>query len=131
MYQQHYQDEGDEAYDEEGGQAAILVPQGSTKKIRDKSGKLPVRETTVLKLRACIRCHLVMSEDQFMENGCLNCLELELDNNRDAIWTHTTPNFKGLTVILRPDVSWVAKYNNLTHVTPGAYAVSVTHSGHY
>eukprot|EP01053_Blabericola_migrator_P004067 Blabericola_migrator_1__4066@NODE_2239_length_3070_cov_133_593407_g464_i1_p7_GENE_NODE_2239_length_3070_cov_133_593407_g464_i1NODE_2239_length_3070_cov_133_593407_g464_i1_p7_ORF_typecomplete_len127_score12_02Spt4/PF06093_13/9_7e25_NODE_2239_length_3070_cov_133_593407_g464_i19171297 len=126
MYQGGY----DEGY-EEAGQAAILVPQGSTKKIRDKTGKLPPRETTVLKLRACMQCRLVMSEDQFMDNGCLNCPELQLDGNADNIWQHTTPNFKGLTAILRPDVSWVAKFNGLTNVCPGAYAVSLMHSAGY
>eukprot|EP01057_Protomagalhaensia_wolfi_P002599 Protomagalhaensia_wolfi_Nauph_80__2598@NODE_2743_length_999_cov_173_060417_g2148_i0_p1_GENE_NODE_2743_length_999_cov_173_060417_g2148_i0NODE_2743_length_999_cov_173_060417_g2148_i0_p1_ORF_typecomplete_len127_score20_06Spt4/PF06093_13/2_5e25TBCC/PF07986_12/0_1_NODE_2743_length_999_cov_173_060417_g2148_i051431 len=119
----------DEQYEAEGD--AILVPQASTKKIRDKSGKMPPREATVLKLRACMQCRLVLSEDQFMEHGCKNCPELQLDDNSDNIWQHTTPNFKGLTVILRPDVSWVAKFNGLTQVVPGAYAVSLMHSNTY
>lgn len=55
-----------------------------------------------------------------MESGCTNCPELQLDNNRDAIWQHTTPSFQGLVCMLRPDVSWVAKHNNLSGV-PGVY----------
>lgn len=74
-----------------------MVPSGSvrTSKIRDRAGKQTVRESIVLKLRACTKCKLVMNEDQFLAEGCINCPDLELDNNRDAVWTHTTTHFKG------------------------------------
>lgn len=121
------EDEDDGADFEESADAGnVVVPAGSTRRarVKDRMGKTSMRETTVLKFRACIHCNLVLSEEQFMVNGCLNCVDLELDNNREAIWANTTSNFRGLAVILKPEISWVAKYNYLGGAV-GAYAVSV------
>uniref|UniRef100_A0A0D9X1P1 Spt4/RpoE2 zinc finger domain-containing protein n=1 Tax=Leersia perrieri TaxID=77586 RepID=A0A0D9X1P1_9ORYZ len=46
-------------------------------------------------LRACLRCRLVKTYDQFMEQGCENCPFLEMDRDHDNVVNCTTPNFTG------------------------------------
>ncbi|MQM17413.1 hypothetical protein Taro_050386 [Colocasia esculenta] len=45
-------------------------------------------------LRACLRCRLVKTYDQFRESGCENCPFLEMDKE-DNVASCTTPNFTG------------------------------------
>ncbi|KAK8941911.1 hypothetical protein KSP40_PGU008526 [Platanthera guangdongensis] len=46
-------------------------------------------------LRACLRCRLVKTYDQFRESGCENCPFLEMDKEHDNVVNCTTPNFTG------------------------------------
>ncbi|CDR95414.1 transcription factor, putative [Babesia bigemina] len=82
-------------------------------------------ESTIFKLRACISCRLIMSEDQFFERGCGNCAFLQMDGDRRRTLDCTSSNFSGLISIMDPQKSWAARFNNLGDVIPGCYAISV------
>ncbi|EDO05377.2 transcription elongation factor SPT4 [Babesia bovis T2Bo] len=79
----------------------------------------------IFKLRACLSCRLIMSEDQFFERGCANCPYLQMDGDRRRTLDCTTANFSGLLSIMDPQKSWAARYNSLVDVIPGCYAISV------
>eukprot|EP00371_Babesia_bovis_P000298 XP_001608945.1 transcription factor [Babesia bovis T2Bo] len=66
----------------------------------------------IFKLRACLSCRLIMSEDQ-------------MDGDRRRTLDCTTANFSGLLSIMDPQKSWAARYNSLVDVIPGCYAISV------
>ncbi|XP_021887493.1 transcription elongation factor SPT4 homolog 1-like, partial [Carica papaya] len=46
-------------------------------------------------LRACLRCRLVKTYDQFRESGCENCPFFKMDDDHERIVDCTTPNFNG------------------------------------
>ncbi|XP_042978006.1 transcription elongation factor SPT4 homolog 1 isoform X1 [Carya illinoinensis] len=46
-------------------------------------------------LRACLRCRLVKTYDQFRESGCENCPFFKMDEDHERIVDITTPNFIG------------------------------------
>ncbi|CAN1126348.1 Transcription elongation factor SPT4 homolog 2, partial [Linum perenne] len=46
-------------------------------------------------LRACLRCHLVKTSDQFRDSGCENCPFFKMDEDQDRIGDCTTNNFNG------------------------------------
>ncbi|UVC49446.1 transcription factor [Theileria orientalis] len=96
-----------------------FIPKGMIKR-RTFEGERPG-----LKLRACIRCRLIMTEDQFYENGCGNCTHLQMDGDRRRTLDCTSSNFSGFLSIMDPERSWSAKYNNLINLIPGCYAISV------
>lgn len=77
------------------------------------------------KLRACVRCLLIKSEQQWHREGCENCEELELKGDLDKVLTYTTPNFEGLLSVINPAVSWTARWNHAARKIPGCYAISV------
>ena len=62
--------------------------------------------TQLKKLRACIRCHLVKTEEQFKKEGCDNCR----DTLNNEILEKITPHFKGIIAITNPKNSWCAKW---------------------
>jgi len=116
---------GNEAEESQLDDPAV-VPTGLRREVRytDKEGREGVREKIVLHLRACLSCRLIMSEEQFYENGCPNCSFLQLDGNRHGIFECTTPNFNGMIALLKPNDSWVARFNELRNRVPGCYAVT-------
>ena len=72
------------------------------------------------KLRACLRCKLVKTLDQFENNGCNNC------NWDGADWPEeTSQEFNGMIAIMEPRDSWVAKWQRCTELKPGVYAKTV------
>lgn len=78
-------------------------------------------------LRACLLCSLIKSFDEFEMNGCDNCERfLGLKQNRDMIYDCTSTNFDGLTAIMSPEDSWVAKWLRIDSLVPGVYAISVS-----
>ncbi|RWR93375.1 transcription elongation factor SPT4 2 [Cinnamomum micranthum f. kanehirae] len=46
-------------------------------------------------LRACRRCRLVKTYDQFRESGCENCPFFNMDADHERVVDCTTPNFTG------------------------------------
>ena len=47
-------------------------------------------------LRACLRCNLVKTMDQFYKHGCENCKqECDMENNKDEVYKYTTASFNG------------------------------------
>ncbi|XP_027338689.1 transcription elongation factor SPT4 homolog 1 isoform X2 [Abrus precatorius] len=46
-------------------------------------------------LRACLRCRLVKTYDQFRESGCENCPFFKMEEDHERVVDCTTPNFNG------------------------------------
>ena len=75
------------------------------------------------KQRACIRCHLIRTENQFKKEGCLNCLSFKSQN--ESFFDYTSANFEGLISIINPDVSWVARHLNIGKYVAGTYCLKI------
>ena len=78
--------------------------------------------TTLKKLRACLRCHLVKTEEQFQHDGCDNCMNYF---NKNEIMSNITPHFKGLIAISNPKHSWCARWLNKHELLPGFYCLDI------
>ncbi|KAI8895496.1 Spt4/RpoE2 zinc finger-domain-containing protein [Globomyces pollinis-pini] len=79
------------------------------------------------KLRACMLCSLVKSQTQFIRDGCDNCDEvLSMKNDTDRVLDCTSGNFEGVIAVIRPESSWVSKWQRVDKFTRGVYAVQVT-----
>mmetsp|Transcript_22023 Transcript_22023/g.50307 ORF Transcript_22023/g.50307 Transcript_22023/m.50307 type:complete len:264 (-) Transcript_22023:94-885(-) len=69
---------------------------------------------TVKNQRACLRCKLILTKEQFEDEGCANCEEvLEMAGNAGAVLACTTSLFKGEMAFMRPD-SFGARFTGLT-----------------
>ena len=73
------------------------------------------------KLRACFKCKLVKTEEQWEDYGCLNC-----NWDTSDFMEETTQDFSGMIAMCDPTDSWVAKWQNLTKMSVGVYAKSVS-----
>lgn len=77
-------------------------------------------------LRACIRCSLLKTYDQFLQRGCENCPFFQMEGDEDRVKDATTPNFSGMIACLDPKQSWAARWLRISKAIPGCYALSVT-----
>lgn len=77
------------------------------------------------RLRACLRCALVKTVDQFYEEGCENCPFLRLENNLGRVMECTSAYFEGMIALVNPQGSWVAKWQRIVTNIPGLYAIEV------
>eukprot|EP00898_Chlorokybus_atmophyticus_P007934 jgi/Chlat1/8141/Chrsp75S07567 len=77
-------------------------------------------------MRACLRCALLKTYDQFAEGGCENCPFFKMETDRDRVLECTTPNFTGMIAVTEPDGSWAAKWLHLGRFVAGCYALSTT-----
>ncbi|KAL6185509.1 PREDICTED: transcription elongation factor SPT4 homolog 2-like [Fragaria vesca subsp. vesca] len=77
-------------------------------------------------LRACLRCRLVKTYDQFRENGCENCPFFKMHEDSDLVNEGTTPNFNGIISVMDPDKSWAAKWLRISRFVPGCYTLAVS-----
>ncbi|XP_028141991.2 transcription elongation factor SPT4-like [Diabrotica virgifera virgifera] len=78
-------------------------------------------------LRACLVCSLIKSFDQFEKEGCENCEEfLRMKNSHDNVYDCTSNNFDGMISVMCPDDSWVAKWQRISRLSRGVYAISVS-----
>eukprot|EP01064_Diplonema_japonicum_P026157 TRINITY_DN3757_c0_g1_i1.p1 TRINITY_DN3757_c0_g1~~TRINITY_DN3757_c0_g1_i1.p1 ORF type:complete len:186 (+),score=28.35 TRINITY_DN3757_c0_g1_i1:55-612(+) len=81
------------------------------------------------KLRACMHCKLLKTEDQFLKQGCSNCPSIVKQGDRESVDQYTTLNFEGMVCVCtgNRDDSWVCRWQDLDHpeLVPGAYAVAV------
>lgn len=77
-------------------------------------------------IRACKRCGILKTLDQFINDGCENCPFLEMVDNQDRCSTCTTAFFEGQAAIMDPRESWAAKWIRVDTYLPGVYAITVT-----
>jgi len=57
-------------------------------------------DTSSRNTRACIRCGLVKTFDQFFESGCDNCVSVPMLNDRAAVSEHTSQQYSGCVLLL-------------------------------
>ena len=65
------------------------------------------------KLRACLRCALIKTVDQFYEGGCENCPFLRMDQSMPRVMESTTAYFEGMIALVNNEGSWVAKWQRI------------------
>ena len=61
------------------------------------------------KLKACSRCHLIKTEEQFNKEGCENS-----DYEKREALQYITSHFKGMIAIMDTKYSWAARWLNLS-----------------
>ncbi|KAJ0817765.1 putative transcription initiation Spt4, spt4/RpoE2 zinc finger, Spt4 superfamily [Helianthus annuus] len=61
-------------------------------------------------LRACRRCRLVKTYDQFRDTGCENCPFFKMHEDSDIVADCTTGTFNGIIALMDPTRSWAAKW---------------------
>ena len=82
--------------------------------------------TNLKTVRACKRCGLLKTQEQFHDEGCENCPFLEMVESIDRVNRCTTPFYEGLTAVMDPRESWAAKWIRVDNYLPGVYAITVT-----
>lgn len=82
--------------------------------------------TNLRSIRACKRCGLLKTVEQFYEHGCENCPFLYMADNMDQVSRCTTAFFEGQAAIMDPRDSWAAKWIRVNAHFPGVYALQVT-----
>jgi transcription elongation factor SPT4 len=88
---------------------------------RDEQFALP---SAMTKLRACLRCKIVLSTQQFIREGCPNCTG-DYVGDRQAVEQLTTRNFSGTAAIIDPTKSWVGRNIKVDGLVPAVYAIAV------
>lgn len=76
-------------------------------------------------IRACLRCTLLKTFEQFTDAGCENCEFLGMEGNSKRVQECTTSYFEGILAIAEPQGSWVAKWQRIANHEPGMYAIEV------
>ena len=79
------------------------------------------------KLRACLLCSLIKSQAQFRKDGCNNCDEvLGLKGSMDRILDCTSANFEGVISVMKPELSWVSRWQRVDKFSKGLYAMRIS-----
>jgi len=76
-------------------------------------------------IRACKRCGILKTMEQFFDHGCENCPFLEMIENDPRCMACTTAFFEGQVAVMDPRESWVAKWLRVDNYLPGVYAIVV------
>ncbi|KAL0476709.1 transcription elongation factor SPT4 [Acrasis kona] len=76
-------------------------------------------------LRACVTCGLIKSIDQFITNGCENCTNINMREDRKRVEECTSTAFEGMIALTAPEKSWVAKWQGVERKCKGMYAIAV------
>lgn len=77
-------------------------------------------------MRACKRCGILKTVNQFVDQGCENCPFLAMAEDSAQVNRCTTPFFEGIAAVMDPRDSWAAKWIRVDAYLPGVYAIVVT-----
>ncbi|TPX72128.1 hypothetical protein SpCBS45565_g00675 [Spizellomyces sp. 'palustris'] len=78
-------------------------------------------------LRACLLCGLIKSAAQFRSTGCENCDEvLHLKDHAKRVTECTSASFDGIIAQMRPEQSWVSRWQRTDKFVKGMYAIRIT-----
>lgn len=95
------------------------------------------RPDSVKRLRACKRCKLIKTEEQFVQYACDNCPQPDkAGKGYRAEWmeSNTTDDYDGMVSMMQPDSSWVARWLSMKYrddegrtvaFKPGLYAIAL------
>lgn len=83
--------------------------------------KLRIKKETS-KFRACKGCGRLKSFEEFVADGCENCLELQFDGNPEEVNLNTTRNYSGMVALFKPEKSQIAKLFEIKTQKSGLYA---------
>jgi hypothetical protein len=78
-------------------------------------------------LRACIKCRLIMTKEQFYDYGCPDpaCRgSLDMAGSEGRVVACTSTSFQGFITLIRPG-AFLSRFNGLEHKRPGCYALTV------
>jgi len=78
-------------------------------------------------LRACIRCRLIMTKEQFYDYGCPDptCRGLlDMAGSEGRVVACTSASFQGFITLIRPG-AFLSRFNGLENKRPGCYALTV------
>ena len=81
--------------------------------------------TSTTRLRACLRCKLILPTSQFVSEGCPNCPDADMQGDRQAVEQGTTKHFTGCVGVVDTVSSWVARHIQVDTGKPGMYAITV------
>ena len=90
----------------------------------EQGGERFTLPSAMTRLRACLRCKIILSTQQFIREGCPNCAD-DYVGDRQAVEQLTTRNFSGTAAIIDPSRSWVGRNIKVESFVPGVYAVAV------
>mmetsp|Transcript_23583 Transcript_23583/g.27319 ORF Transcript_23583/g.27319 Transcript_23583/m.27319 type:complete len:134 (+) Transcript_23583:89-490(+) len=77
-------------------------------------------------IRACKRCGILKTLEQFINEGCENCSFLDMIDNPERANTCTSAFYEGQAALMDPNESWAAKWIRVDTYLPGVYAISIT-----
>lgn len=78
------------------------------------------------KCRACLKCRVIMTKDQFIEFGCPNCRDvLQMQGSDGRVLACTTAIYQGFMSLVRPG-AFASRFVGMDKRRPGCYALVVT-----
>mmetsp|Transcript_5028 Transcript_5028/g.6505 ORF Transcript_5028/g.6505 Transcript_5028/m.6505 type:complete len:140 (+) Transcript_5028:94-513(+) len=76
-------------------------------------------------MRACKRCGILKTLNQFLDDGCENCPFFDMEDDRQKTEMYTTAFFEGEVAVMDPRESWTAKWLRVDTFLPGVYAITI------
>eukprot|EP00933_Yihiella_yeosuensis_P021239 TRINITY_DN1685_c0_g1_i1.p1 TRINITY_DN1685_c0_g1~~TRINITY_DN1685_c0_g1_i1.p1 ORF type:complete len:191 (-),score=45.93 TRINITY_DN1685_c0_g1_i1:273-845(-) len=75
-------------------------------------------------LRACLKCRLILTKEQYFQTGCPNCPDLQMTESESRVSACTTMHFQGMMSLVLPG-AFASRFTGLQDSHPGCYALTV------